>query len=91
MKDEVPEYDISRIIKLPPGEAAGADDLQTWAYRRATGRSGVPNYVTKVLRCTVCGHKHKIRVATAAQITTTQPCRRCGKDQPMKAITPRNR
>jgi hypothetical protein len=31
-----------KITKLPPGEAEGARDLQTWAFRRSTGRSGVP-------------------------------------------------
>jgi hypothetical protein len=34
--------DVMKITKLPPGEAEGARDLQTWASRRSTGWSGVP-------------------------------------------------
>lgn len=29
------------IKKLPPGEAEGARDLQTWGHRRLAGRSGL--------------------------------------------------
>jgi hypothetical protein len=29
------------VRKLPTGRAAGAGDLNTWALRRATGKSGV--------------------------------------------------
>jgi hypothetical protein len=31
-----------KITKCPPGKALGADDLTTWAQRRATGKVGVP-------------------------------------------------
>ena len=31
-----------KITKLPPGEALGARDLQTWAGRRAGREAGVP-------------------------------------------------
>jgi hypothetical protein len=31
-----------KITKLPPGEAVGARDLQTWASQRSAGRAGVP-------------------------------------------------
>jgi len=34
--------DAMKITKLPPGEAVGARDLQTWSSRRAAGRAGVP-------------------------------------------------
>jgi hypothetical protein len=35
------------IKRYPPGNAYGADDLRTWAMRRATGKSGVPDKVNK--------------------------------------------
>lgn len=31
-----------KVTSLPPGEAVGYNDMQTWSHRRSKGRSGVP-------------------------------------------------
>jgi len=53
-----------KVTKLPPGEAAGARDLQIWSSRRLAGGAGVggkefgekeESGSQETVRCTPCG------------------------------------
>ena len=49
--DENVSAKVVVIEVLPPGRAIGADDLQRWGQRRATGRSGAGADRTQVCWC----------------------------------------
>jgi hypothetical protein len=84
IKDKVPEYDPTQVVKLPPGSAEGANDLATWAHRRATGRSGVPDFKIVRFRCSVCKGRQRARMMRGAEANSTRFCKRCGKEQQMR-------
>src|SRR5262245_56977058 len=79
----------AKIVKLPAGKALGADDLTTWAHRRATGRSGVPTEKKLWLRCEVCRTTFPAKVASSIKADLFRFCARCGKQRSMRPVRPR--
>ena len=64
------------FIKLPPGEAIGARDLQKWATRRMSGKSGVGlDEKLQTVVCKMCGHKMQM-----FQSKRFPKCPRCGEE-----------
>jgi len=77
------DYGNVPITKLPPGKALGADDLTTWALRRAGGRSGdAPRYRERsaVMHCDRCNETFNILVSVRPRKKPDiQRCRKCDR------------